>query len=420
MKRSRRVLLLVENLPVPGDRRVWYEAMALRDQGYQVSIICPKGTRYYQESYIRLDNIDIYRYKLPNTQQKYLAYIIEYLVALFMTFYLSLKVLCNRGFDVVHACNPPDTFFAIGLFYRLFGKKYVFDQHDLVPELFQVIFKRQMKPLYNLLLFLERCSHRAANLVIVTNLSQQHIAQRRGCQSRKMVVVRSGPDLAQLKMVEPDPNLKMGRPYLLAYVGVMGRQDGVENTLYALNELVHKRGRQDISMVLMGNGDHAPVLQALTQSLQLEEYVHFTGWVTVNDLARYLSVADIGLSPDPQNGLNEFCTMIKTLDYMAMGKPIVAFDLIETRFSAQGSALYAAPNNIQEFADKIEVLLANAELRRNMGEFGRQRVVNELQWEHHKPGLLNAYETLFQRPVSRPKNRPGVADIRTTERNQPC
>jgi glycosyltransferase involved in cell wall biosynthesis len=396
MNRVRRVLMIVENLPVPGDRRVWYEAAALRDQGYQVSIICPKGTKHYQESYIRIENIDIYRYKLPSAGQKYLAYVLEYSISLFMTFCLSLKVFFRQGFDVIHACNPPDIFFTIGIFYRLFGKKFVFDHHDLVPELFQIIFKGNMKPLYKILLFLERYTHKVAHLVIVTNLSQKRITGRSGCPPHKMVVVRSGPDLDRLRTVTLDLSLKGGRRYLLAYIGVMGAQDGVEYTLYALDELIHKRGRQDVSLVLMGDGDHAPALHTLAHQLQLEPYINFAGWATIEDLVRYLTVADIGLSPDPQNGLNEFCTMIKTMDYMAMGKPVVAFDLTETRVSAQGAALYATPNNLQDFADKIEILLDNEDLRRTMGAIGRARIVDELQWEHHKKYLLRAYEALFQ------------------------
>jgi glycosyltransferase involved in cell wall biosynthesis len=417
MNKPRRVLMLVENLPVPGDRRVWYEAVALRDQGYLVSIICPKGTKYYQESYIRLEDIDIHRYKLPATKQKYLAYIVEYTAALFMTFFLSVKVAFRRGFDVIHACNPPDLFFTIGLFYRLFGKKYVFDQHDLVPELFQVIFKGKAKFIYKIMLFMEWCSHHVANLIIVTNRSQQRITKRNGCPPEKIAVVRSGPELNRLHRIEPDLALKRERRYLLAYIGVMGAQDGVEYTLYALDELVHKRQRQDVSLVLMGEGDHAPTLRALTQQLDLEAYVHFSGWATVEDLSRYLSVADIGLSPDPQNGVNEYCTMNKTMDYMAMGLPIVAFDLIETRFSAQNAALYATPNNVLEFADQIETLLDNEGLRLAMGRLGRARVVNELQWEHHKQLLLNAYEALFRSKTANEHDFP-IKSTSYSERNK--
>jgi asparagine synthase (glutamine-hydrolysing) len=199
-----------------------------------------------------------------------------------------------------------------------------------------------------------------------------------------------------MKPVTPEPELKGKRKYLLAYVGVMSVQDGVEYALYALHELVHKRGRQDVSLVLMGDGDSAAMLHALAHELELDEYVKFTGWTEAKDILRYLTVADVGLSPDPENGLNEFCTMIKTMEYMAMGKPVVAFDLAETRFSAEEAALYAVPNQVEDFADKIEVLLDNEELRSKLAVLGRKRIVEVLNWDYSKENLLLAYETLFQ------------------------
>ncbi len=398
MATTGKILMLVENLPVPADRRVWSEATTLRDHGFEVSIICSKGTTQHRESYICVDNIHIYRYQLPTTTNKFTAYLAEYSVALLMTFWLTFKVLFRHGFDVIHAANPPDMFFIIGLFYRIFGKKFVFDQHDLAPEVFQVKFKERMKPLYKLQLFLERCSYRTAHRVIVTNASYRRIAMERGrCPPNKVYVVRNGPVLDQMKCVTPEPELKRGRRYLLAYLGVMAVQDGVEYALDALHELVHKRGRQDVSLVLMGDGDRVPALRALTHELQLDEYVNFTGWIESKDIMRYLTVADVGLSPDPQNGLNEFCTMIKTMEYMAMGKPVVAFDLAETRFSAQDAALYAMPNLVEDFANKIEVLLDDEELRLKLGAIGRKRIEEELSWDHTKQNLLLAYEMLLPR-----------------------
>ncbi len=396
MARVNRILMLVENLPVPPDRRVWPEAITLRDYGFQVSIISPKGTSENQESYICLEGIHIYRYQMPTLGNKYIAYVVEYGIAMLMTFWLSLKVLIHDGFDVIHAANPPDMFFIVGLFYRLLGKKFVFDQHDLSPELFQVKFSGSVKLLHKLLLFLERCSYQTAHLVITTNASQKRLAIERGrCHPDKLFIVRNGPDLKRLRVVTPEPDLKRGRPYLLAYVGVMEVQDGVENTLFALHDLVHKRGRQDVSLVLMGRGNQTPTLRRLAHELQLDEYVNFTGWTTSEDVVRYLTVADIGLSPDPQNALNEHSTMIKTMEYMAMGKPSVAFDLTETRYSAQDAALYAIPNQLEDFANKIETLLDDEELRLKMGALGRKRIEEELSWDHSKKSLLLAYKMLF-------------------------
>ncbi len=394
MGKACKILMLVENLPVPVDPRVWAEATALRDAGCQVSVICPKGSTKHQEAYTCIDGIFIYRYKLPASSNKYTAYILEFGTALLMTFCLSLKVLLRHGFDVIHAANPPDLFFLIGLFYRLLGKKYVFDQHDLAPEMFLVKFHGRFA--HKVLLFFERCSYQAAHSVIVSNLSQKRNAMQRGrCSPGKVFVVRNGPDLKRLKLVPPEKALKSGRPYLLAYIGVMGQQDGVEYALHALDELVHKRGRQDVSLVLMGDGDHAATLRMLARELELDSYVNFTGWTESKDIVRYLTVADVGLSPDPENGLNEFSTMIKTMEYMAMGKPVVAFDLAETRFSAQGAALYARPNVVKDFADKIETLLDDEELRYKLGAYGRKRIEEELRWEVSKERLLLMYKRLF-------------------------
>ncbi|MFL5626160.1 MAG: glycosyltransferase family 4 protein [Ktedonobacteraceae bacterium] len=313
-----------------------------------------------------------------------------------MTFWLSFKVLFRHGFDVIHASNPPDMFFMIGMFYRLLGKKYVFDQHDPAPELCQVIFKGHMKLLHKLLLFFERCSYKTAHVVIASNVSQAGFAIKRGhCSPDLVFVVRNGPDLSCLKVVTPEPDLKAGRHYLLAYLGEMAIQDGVEYALYALHDLVYKRDRKDVSLVLMGDGNYLPTLQKLAHELQLDEYVNFNGWTNRTDIVRYLTVADVGLIPDPQNGLNEFCTMMKTMEYMAMGKAIVAFDLAETRFSAQDAALYALPNRVEDFANKIEMLLADEELRIRMGMFGRKRIEDELSWDHSKEHLLRAYKNLF-------------------------
>lgn len=395
MPATRKVLMVVENLSVPTDPRVWAEATALRDYNYQVHIICPKGSIRDRESYACMDNIHIYRYQLPAATNKY-AYILEYSVALLKTFWLSLKVLFRHGFDVIHIANPPDVFFLIGSFYRLFGKKFIFDQHDLSPELFQVKFEGHMKPIYKLLLFLEWCSYRTAHAIIVTNLSFKQLATQRGrCSASKIVVVRNGPSLERLKPITPEPELKGRRRYLLAFVGIMGVQDSVEYVLYILHELVHKRGRQDISLVLMGDGETASALRTLADDLKLSEYVNFTGWTTGEEIKRYLNVSDVGLSQEPQNGLNEYCTMIKIMEYMAMGKPVVAFDLTETRFSAQDAALYATPNCVEDFANKIEALLEDEKLRARLGATGRKRIEEELSWDCTKKNLLLAYELLF-------------------------
>ena len=284
MAKVNKILMIVENVSVPLDSRVWPEAKALRDAGFQVSVICPKGVGRDEESYICLENIFIYRYQLPTIENKYISYLAEYCCSLFITFLLSLKVLFRHGFDVIHAANPPDIFFLIGLFYRLLGKKYLFDQHDLAPEMFKVKFNGRMKLLYKLQLFLETSSYRTSHLVITSNTSQKKRAiERGGCHAGKVFVVRNGPNSKQMELAPPEPELKRGRRYLLAYVGFMSSQDGVEYALHALQDLVYKCGRQDISLVLMGDGDNAPKLRDLAHELELDEYVNFTGWIERED-----------------------------------------------------------------------------------------------------------------------------------------
>jgi glycosyltransferase involved in cell wall biosynthesis len=397
MSKQKKVLLIVENSTVPSDPRVWHEAQELRRCGYKVSIICPQDEKHDQEAYICLDSIHIYRYKPSGTVHKATDYFKEYAVALFKIFGLSFKVWYEQGFDAIHVANPPDIFFPMGLFYRLFGKKYVFDQHDLTPEVFQVKFQGRKNVLCTVLRFLEYCSYRTANMVITTNESQKRLAIKRGhCRPEKVFVVRNGPDLERYTLVTPELELKLGHKYLLAYVGVMSKQDGVENTLYAMQELVHRRGRRDTLLVLMGDGDQFQYLKDLAHKLELDEHVHFTGWITKTDILRYLSVADVGLSPDPSNDLNDHSTMLKTMEYMAMGKPVVAFDLPETRYSAQDAALYATSNRIEEFADQIETLLDDEELRLKMGAAGRERIEKDLCWDRTKEALRLAYELLFE------------------------
>lgn len=400
MRKTRKVLLLVENAPVPGDPRVWNEAVTLRDAGYQVSIIAPQSvTHHFQETYSLIDGIAIYRFKFPEAQNKYLAYLLEYSFAFCSMFWLSLKVWRHYGFDVIHVANPPDCFFLIALFYRCFAKKFVFDQHDLSPELFQVIFPGRGGAFYRLLCLLEGCSYRLAHVVIVTNESFRRLAIGWGrCIPEKVFVVRSGPDLVHFNAYESDLRLLFSKKkrYMLVYVGIMGKQDCVENALYALHYLVYIYGRRDVSALFIGRGSALSELQALAHRLELDEYVCFTGWLEMQDVAGYLAMADIGLLPDPQNGLNEYCTMLKAMEYMAAGLPFVAFDLTETRVSAGDAALYAKPNEIEDFARQLDLLLNCEELRHTMGEQGRKRAQEMLSWEQRgKVCLLDAYEKLF-------------------------
>jgi glycosyltransferase involved in cell wall biosynthesis len=399
----KRVLILVENLPSPFDRRVWQEASALRDAGYTVSIICPTG-RGCEEKHAVIDDIALWRYDLPTEGAGAMGYLVEYSVALFWTFLLSLRVLFSRGFDVIHACNPPDLFFLIGGFYKLFGKKFLFDHHDANPELYVAKFGRQ-DFFYRLMLLLERLTFRVADVSIATNQSYRRIAlERGGMAPERVYVVRSGPSLERLRILAPDERLKKGRKHLVGYVGVMGRQEGLDLLLRAAAHIVHDLKRSDVHFGLVGGGTSLEEMKALAAELGVADYVTFTGRVPDAQMLAMLNTADVCVNPDIATEMNDISTMNKIMEYMALGKPIVQFDLAEGRYSAQGSSLYARKNDWQDFAAKIVELLDDAARRKTMGEFGRRRVLDELEWRHEVPKLLAAYDALWARPAPRPRH----------------
>ena len=392
----RRVLFLVENLPSPFDRRVWQEACALRDAGYAVSIACPTG-RGYEKRFERIGGIDIWRYALPTEGEGAAGYLVEYAVALAKTFFLAFRVSFGRGFDVIHACNPPDLFFLVGGFWKLFGKKFVFDHHDANPELYEAKFGRKGF-FYGLMVALERLTFRTADISIATNESYRRIAlERGGMAPERVFVVRSGPSLERLQVMPPDETLKKGRKYLVGYVGVMGRQEGIDYLLRAAAHIVHDMGRRDVHFGLVGGGTSLEELRRLAAELDVADYVTFTGRVPDPEMLAMLNTADVCVNPDVANEMNDISTMNKVMEYMALGKPIVQFDLAEGRFSAQDASLYARRNNALDLASKIIELLEDPEKRRVMGEFGRRRVREELEWRYEAPKLLAAYEALWAR-----------------------
>jgi len=395
MGQPRRVLILVENLPSPFDRRVWQEATTLRDAGYLVSIICPTG-RGYERKFEAIDGIHVYRYSLPVEASGTAGYAVEYAVALAWTFVLAWRVLLTRGFDVIHACNPPDLFFLIGGFFRLFGKKFVFDHHDLSPELYEAKFGRRGF-FHSLLLKLEYLTFRTADMTIATNESYRRIAIGRGrMPAERVFVVRSGPSLERVKILPPDARLKRGRRYLVGYVGVMGKQEGIDYLLRAARHIVLDLGRSDIHFGLVGGGTSFEEMKALSQELGIADYVTFTGRVPDGEMLAMLNTADVCVNPDVANELNDKSTMNKIMEYMALGKPIVQFDLAEGRYSARRASLYARKNDAFNLAAKIVEVLDDPLRRAEMGEFGRRRVENELEWRHEVPKLLAAYEALWR------------------------
>jgi len=390
----RRVLFIVENLPSPFDRRVWQEATTLEKAGYQVSIICPTG-KGYEKKYEVISNIHIFRHGLPIEASGLIGYIAEYSAALFWEFVLAWKVYFTRGFDVIHACNPPDTIFLIGLFFKLFGKKFVFDHHDINPELYIAKFGRK-DLMYKLMLMLELMTFKTATVSIATNESYKKIAiERGGMDAGRVYIVRSGPDLARMKIIEPNIHLRNGRKYMVGYVGVMGRQEGIDLLLKSISYIVHHVGRKDIQFGLVGGGTELDAMQSYAKALEINEFVTFTGRIPDKEMLEMLNTADVCVNPDIANDMNDKSTMNKIMEYMALSKPIVQFDLTEGRFSAQQASLYAKKNDTEDFAEKILELIDDAGKRHTMGRYGYQRIINEFEWKYEVPKLLSAYDAVF-------------------------
>ena len=390
---GRRVLMLVENLPVPFDRRVWQEAGALRDAGYEVSVISPAAPGY-PRGHTVTDGIHVYRYRQPFEGSGAAGYLLEYATALAATLALAVRITATRGVDVIHACNPPDLFFLIGALFRLFGKRFVFDHHDLCPELYEAKFGRR-GPLHRVMLALERLSFRSADVVIATNESYREIAIGRGrVPPSRVFVVRSGPSLARMQVRPPEPRWRRGRRYLVGYVGVIGPQEGIDLLLLVVRHVVQQLGRRDVQFAIVGGGTALAPMERLARKLGVAGHVTFTGRVPDDELLAVLNTADVCVNPDPANDMNDKSTMNKILEYMALGKPIVQFDLREGRRSAREASLYARHNDVADFAALLVGLLDDAGRRSRMGAYGRRRVLEEHAWHHQAPQLLAAYAAL--------------------------
>lgn len=389
-----RALILVENLSVPFDRRVWQEARSLTEAGYGVTVICPQGRGRDTEAHVVLEGVDIHRYPLDAADGGALSYAREYASALSRTAFLIRRLGRSTAFDVVHACNPPDALILTASFLRRRGAAVVFDHHDLVPELFISRFDRR-GPLHGATLVAERLAFRLADVVLSTNHSYRRVALERGHKSAEDVfVVRSAPDTDSFRSVPADDSLRRGERHLLAYLGVMGPQDGVDHALKALAAL--RRTRSDWHAIFVGAGDVFDEMKELATDLGLGGSVEFTGRVPDEDMIRILSSADVCLSPDPKNPLNDVSTMNKIVEYMALSRPIVSYDLTEARVSAGSAARYAAPNDVDDFARCIDELLDSPADREEMGLAGRRRVEDELSWRRSEEQLLAAYERALE------------------------
>ena len=389
--KGRRILIIVENLPLPFDRRVWHECRTLTAAGAVVSVICPTG-KGYEAEYEELDGVHIYRHSLPLDAKGALGYLMEYGAALYHEIRLAVKISKKHGFDTMQGCNPPDLIFLVAWPFKLFRKtRYIFDHHDINPELFEAKFGKKGL-FWRLVVLFEKLNFKTADVVISTNESYREIALDRGKKkSEDVFVVRSGPDLNRLVQLPANADLRNGRKFMIGYVGVMGEQEGIDLLLDAMCRIVHEKG-YDAQLVLVGSGPAMDDIKKMVVDLGLADHVTFLGRAPDNELFEALSTADVCVNPDRVNPMNDKSTMNKILEYMAFEKPIVQFDVTEGRHSAQGASLYAKKNDAADMADKIMGLLDDPAARVKMGKFGRQRVERELSWDHQVDTLIAAYQ----------------------------
>ena len=388
--------MLLENLPFPQDLRVRREAFALTSAGYRVTVICPSGKG--QSSREMVNGVAVYRYPAPRSAQGFLSYAWEYAYSMTISFLLSLVVFFREGFDAIHAHNPPDTFVFIAMFYKMFGKRFVYDHHDLSPEMYVARFHGGGKPLvYRALVLFEKLSCRLADHVIVTNESYKKVAIERGhVPEQRITVVRNGVELSRaLVPVEPDRELRQMGKTIIGYVGVLGVQDGVDYLLRALNYLLRGLGRGDFYCVIVGFGDALEELKRLAQELALQDHVQFTGPIFGERLRQLLAAADICVDSSPANPYTDRSTMFKMMEYMSLGKPIVAFDLPEHRFTARGAAVYVTPNDERAFARALAKLMDDPDRRMALGATGSGRIKTQLAWEYSVPNLLSVYNSVL-------------------------
>ncbi len=391
---KRHILFIVENNPAPPDKRVWNEALAAREFGYDVSIISPSDHPGERKRFLQ-NGIQIHRHLRPAEGSGKRSMILEYLNSVFWELFLSLRIFLTHPFDVIHAANPPDHIFLIALPFKLFGVKYLFDHHDITPENYVAKFGKK-DLLFKLLLVMERLTFKTADLVISTNESYKKIALRRGAKRDKdVVVVRNGPVLTRLPEVSPNPKLREGFAYLVGYVGIIAQQEGIENLLRIASHVVNQKKRIDVKFIVVGKGPHLRRVIRQSEEMGLAEYVRFTGYIPEKDLHEILATADVCINPEFSNEFTDKSTMLKVMDYMMFGKPIVQFHTIEGEFSAGGAAVYIRENSVAKFGDALVDLLDNPDRRSEMGALGRKRIVEELAWDRQKKDLKFAYQRIL-------------------------
>ncbi len=413
--RAPRVVIVVQNLPVPFDRRVWLEATTLTAAGYEVTCICPTG-KGHDARFEVIEGVRIHRYPLPVDASGPLGFVVEFAWCFVRTSLKLGRELTTRGVDVLHVCNPPETYFPLGWLVKATGARFLFDHHDLSPEMYDAKFgldggrdgtgaaegagperSTKLRVLRKGLEFLERRTFRAADLVITTNESHKRVAiDRGGMEPDDVIVVRSGPDLERLQQVEPIDGWRNGKRYLVTYLGEICEQDGVHHLVDAMVEVRDRHGRDDVHCVLMGGGPHQPAIKAYAEEIGADDVCQFTGRVSDEVLCEVLSSADVGVDPDPWTPWSDQSTMNKIMEYMYFELPIASYDLAEARVSAGDAARFAPEHTVASLADTIVELLDDPDARRRMGKVGRHRIETQLSWEHSAPHLLRAYERLVE------------------------
>ncbi len=394
-RKAKRILFLVENGPYPIDVRIKNEAETMQQAGYEVRVVAhaKKGEKYREE----LNGVQVYRYPAPLELPSFLGFAFEYAYSYIVGLLYSTYIFIRHGFDAIHAANPPDIYAFLAIFFKPFGVKYIFDHHDLTPEVFQAMYNGEgNSTVYKILMFMERFSLRVADRVIATNESyKKRQVELHGIPADKVTIVRNGPNLDKFIPVEPDPELRAKAGTIIGYAGSMGKQDGIDYLVRAMGHLVHDLKETDVYCVLMGSGAQEEFLKSLTKELNLENHIWFPGWLNPDQLIKILSTSDICAGPDPKNSFNDHSTMIKLMEYMAMAKPIVSFDLTESIYSAQDSAIYVENNDEMEFAKAIQMLMHDPEKRETMGKAGYDRIHKELAWQYSAAKMLDMYSDLF-------------------------
>lgn len=388
---GKHILIIIENLPAPFDRRVWQEATTLKENGAKVTIICPK-MKGYNKRYEIIDDIEIFRHPLREGKGA-LGYLVEYTQAIFWEFLLSWRIFFKNRFHIIHGCNPPDLIFFTALFFKPFGVKYIFDHHDINPELYISKFEKKGF-FYNLMVLFEKLTFKTAKYSIATNESYKKIAIERGKMKPEDVqVVRSGPKLDRLKLMQPTEELKKGKRYLIGYIGVIGEQEGLDLLLESAKYILSKRS--DVHFAIVGGGTHLDEIKNLTSQMNLSNSFDYYGRVDDETMLKVLNTADVCVNPDKPTAMNDLSTMNKIMEYMALKKPIVQYTLKEGNFSAGNASLYAKNTDPLDFGDKIMYLLDHENERKKMGEFGYNRVINELSWDYESQNLINIYKKGF-------------------------